>query len=259
MKYCVINLARAPERYARFMESAVRTQLPWEREEGIDGSKTVPKEISRWRALWLYGHPLSPGHVALCATVGRILRDFLDSNESHILICEDDVTLPENLKEILDEAMAFQDRWDILRLNGLSQKFHFPNHLFPVQKLKNANCSFCYLFGWFNGTGAHLLNRRAAQEFVNHIKPYFLPVDHYFSRMYMYGMRQMILFPYPIQLNEHASRSTIAAPTTLKFWKKLTHLPYLTSLPYRGLMEGVTWVHQTRLLLSVWARGTWKK
>lgn len=251
MKYYVINLARSPERYAAFKEKADRTGLEIERIEGIDGKKQLPEGVSSWRSRWLYGHEVQPGHVGLVASLDKVLQIFLASEESFALICEDDVDLPENLPEILGEILEYRSSWDIVRLNGLRETFHFPNHLFPIQKMKSCNSSFCMNFGWFGGTGAYLLNRKTAEIILRHSKPFFLPEDHFFARLPLYGVRQFITFPYPVVLNEFSPKTTIEAKTRRPFWKKLFYLPYITSLPYRGLMELLAWFCQAYRLIEV--------
>ena len=249
MKCYVINLDRAPERYAAFRACAERTALEIVRVAAVDGRAEPIPEASPWRSFWLHGRRYHPGNAALTKSCAKTLRLFLDSKDDYALICEDDAALPENIADIIDETLQYADTWDILRLNGLRTRFRFPNRLFPFAKLTTCDASMNRIFGWFNGTGAYFVNRHAAEVILKHLEPYFLTFDHYLQTKYYYGLKSAIVFPNPIKLSELAHVSTIAAPPAPKFWKKLFQIQYLTALPYRGIQEFTAWCFQAWRIL----------
>ena len=249
MKCYVINLDRAPERYAAFCACAKRTALEVVRVAAVDGRSEPIPEAAPWRAFWLHGRPYHPANAALTKSCAKTLRLFLETEDEHALICEDDAVLPENMAEILEETLQYSDTWDILRLNGLHTSFTFPNRLFPYAELTTCDSRLNRIFGWFNGTGAYVVNRHAADVILKHLAPYYMPFDHYLQTMYYYGLKTAIAFPYPVTLSELAHTSTIACPPAAPLWKKLFRVQYLTALPYRGMQELIAWCFQARNLI----------
>ena len=170
---------------------------------------------------------------------------FLESSEEIALICEDDVCARPELSQVLHEVLALKKYWDLLRLNCLQ----VPTHV-PVRKLASGYRLTVPVY-WTGGTGAYLVNRKAAERIIKFSLPMFLPYDHAFEQNWKMNLTIMMVVPFPIVLNENCKRSTIQAT-------KQEKLPFLQRyffspmLPYRGLMTCQRWRKQ--LGTALWYR-----
>jgi len=248
-KVYVLNLDRSPERLNDFMRSFDSTGLEIVRVPGVDGSElTLPHPDYDERKYRLYhGKQTSMGEIGCYFSHIKALRQFLESDEETALLCEDDVSAKPDLPQVLEEVLTFKKHWDLLRLNCL----HVPTHV-PVRKL-NLEYRLSVPVYWAGGTGAYLVNRKAAEKIIAFSLPMYLPYDHAFEQNWRMGLTIMMVIPFPIMLNEHRGHSTIAARTVPK--AKLPFLQrYLLSpmLPYRGLMTCQRWRKQ--LGTALWYR-----
>jgi glycosyl transferase family 25 len=102
---------------------------------------------------------------------------------------------------------------------------------------------------WAGGTGAYLVNRKAAERIIAFSLPMYLPYDHAFEQNWRMDLTIMMVVPFPIVLNRHSSHSTIGAATRetqtarekLPFFQRYLFSPML---PYRGLMTCQRWRKQ---------------
>jgi glycosyl transferase family 25 len=248
-KVYVLNLDRSPERLKDFIQSFSPTGLEVVRVSGVDGNElTLPHPDYDERKYRLYhGKQTSMGAIGCYFSHIKALRQFLESNEETALICEDDVAAKQELSQVLDEVLAFQNHWDLLRLNCL----HIPTHV-PVRKLESGYRLSVPVY-WAGGTGAYLVNRNAAEKIIACSLPMYLPYDHAFEQNWRMNLTAMMVVPFPIVLNEHCGCSTITARTIPR--DKLSFVQrYLCSplLPYRGLMTCQRWRKQ--LSTALWYR-----
>jgi len=252
-KIYVLNLDRSPERLETFRQSFELTGLDIIRIAAVDGKDlTLPHPEYDERRYQLYhGKRTSMGEIGCYFSHIKTLRQFLESNEETALICEDDVSAKPELPQILHEVLSLKKHWDLLRLNCL----HIPTYV-PVRKL-DLGYRLTVPVYWAGGTGAYLVNRKAAEKIIAYSLPMYLPYDHAFEQNWRMDFTTMLVVPFPIGLSEHRSHSTIAATNQMQptISGKLPFLQrYLFSpmLPYRGLMTCQRWRKQ--LGTALWYR-----
>lgn len=231
MKCYVLNLERSPERLAVFMRGFGATQLEVERVVAVDGRELSPTQpefsIARYR--YWHGQHFEGSVFGCSASHLKALATFLKTEDTHALICEDDVVATPGLERALDGAFRYKKSWNLLRLNALRKRYH----LVAYARL-DETFSLCRFWGWFPGTGAYVCDRRAAQTILDKAYPIFLPFDHFIARSCLWGLKTAVVDPTPIVLGEEAARSTIDYRAIRKYPRLVR---WTTTLPYRGCVE----------------------
>ena len=221
----VINLDRDSNRWKHIQESFHGTSFLLSRVSAIDGNTlALPSpyfDATRFRLF--HGRLVNIYEIACYISHIKAIQSFLQSNEEHALICEDDIVVHPELETIITAALKEKDSWNILRLSGLSPG----NPIFLKQLTHNYSLSLelCRL----KGAGAYILDRKAAASYVKHLLPMWLPWDHAFDREWFLGLRALVVMPFPINQTREEFPSNIQKNSqpkcsTLQRW--YTTYPY---------------------------------
>lgn len=222
----VINLKHAEKRWAHVRQNLDERGIPYRRIEGVYG-KDLPTPIEGYderKYHILNGKVTNPGEVGCYFSHIKALREFLDAGEPYALILEDDVTLPENIQELLEAAIGYSEDWDLLRLTSSREGIYFPFGDLP------GNHQIVYNTRVLKNTGAYFINRNAAQKCVDNMLPMKLPYDEALDRDWDFGFRTACIVPFPIKLEEEmdsqiprAKRIRFYRSTTFHLFHTLTH------------------------------------
>jgi glycosyl transferase family 25 len=157
----------------------------------------------------------------------RGIPSFLKSKDDYALIMEDDVSFGADLEQVLDQALMYHTRFDLLRLSGLHKGT--PVKIFELNENYNLACNYSRQ----TGSGAYLVNRHAATKMLKCLSPMWLPYDHAFDREWCWGVKSMCIDPMPVSQNR-GFKSQIDASKSYKlpFIKR-----YTTVFPYRAWNE----------------------
>ena len=163
------------------------------------------------------------------------MRLFLESGSDYGVILEDDVVLgPETarLVEVLT-AQGAADDWDMVKLAG--------NNRLRALTLRPLAGAFRLGVPWTRclGSAAYLVNRRAAQRYLERMLPMTVLYDHAFDRGWALGLRTRIVVPPPAsgRSSDLSRRSTIDTPDRPRV--KNRSLGKATSLWWRAKNETV--------------------
>ncbi|GHT44531.1 hypothetical protein FACS189454_02220 [Planctomycetales bacterium] len=227
----IINLDRSPERWQRITQSAGINGLNIVRVPAIDGRLLEPPypHFSDWGYFLCHGRKINPNQVACYCSHLKALQTFLDSGETHGVICEDDVHGTTELPAVLDEVLRYSDVWDLVRLNGFRRKFHC-----PVAKLTGGYRLVSDVRSG-SGAGCYLVNRYAAERILTRLGVMRQEYDVALYYGFPIGIREMTVTPFPVLLDSTSSHSQIGySDNRYPIWS-----PYrfniLTALPYRFL------------------------
>jgi glycosyl transferase, family 25 len=240
----VINLDRAPERLARIREQMQRLGLPFERLPAVDARAFTPEQQALLdKPSYRRKHGMEPlgGELGCYLSHLEVMRRFVASQADFALVLEDDVLLTERLPAALSGLMAHPQRWDMVKLSAVHSGTPQPVlQVAPGQQL-------CVMLSRCTGSSAYLMNRRAAQAYLEGLLPMQLPYDHVFDQGWRFGLKVRLLSPTPCVHDEEVS-STIATPvgqTSRKFhWpRRLPAHLYRLGNEWRRLMYGLshTW------------------
>ena len=225
----IINLDKSIERWNYTSEKFRSLGLNVLRVPAIAGKDLVfpHPDFAAWKYFFWYGRPMVPNKVACYFSHIKALRTFLETNEEHAMICEDDVfPLPE-LIDVLKEAMRYSDSWDMLRLNGIKSTYG----------LDFAELSHGYRLGCdlrtASGNGGKIVNRYAAETIIKKCLPMRLPHDVTLFYDLPIGIREVTIHPFPVQLNEVDSKNSVIGKEPRYPLFHPASLRHVISLPYR--------------------------
>jgi glycosyl transferase, family 25 len=237
-----LNLDGAPDRWEYTRQNFSKVNVPIQRVSAVLG-KELPFPISEHDAVayrrW-HGKKTIPAEVGCYLSHILAMDMFLDSQESHALICEDDVKPVDQLQDILSSALGFQDQWDILRLSGFRDAK--PQHVSPLKH----GYSLAVNLKFLAGTGAYVVNRHAASVLRDKLLPMFLPYDHALDREWEWGLKSMCVDPLPIDQGEHDFWTQIQTRDSKVAWFRR----YWTVVPFRFKTYWMRYITRRSVLLS---------
>lgn len=231
MRAYIINMDSARKRWRYVSRQFRKTRIPFERVSGVNGRElALPiAEFDQDRYQRYHGKRPSFPEIGCYLSHIKALKQFLASGDQYGLICEDDVTLGEDLALLL--TAIIHDRrhsWDLLRLCGM--------HNGHPQSIGRINRRYHYAVNMtrLSGTGAYLVHRDAAQKLVQRLLPMYLPIDHILDQEWTLGIRSLSVYPLPIVQDDEVFKSQICSPAKTKFpfWKR-----YWSVVPYRCHVE----------------------
>jgi GR25 family glycosyltransferase involved in LPS biosynthesis len=134
-----------------------------------------------------------PGTVG-CSLSHKIAWElFLESADEFAVIFEDDIKFdPQELSETIAAVMEKKHLWDIVG-------FELNHRGFPLTTavLSNNKKLVVHLTN-VKHAGAYIINRRAARLLLQKFYPIKMPVDHYYTRAWEFGIRFCGVEPRPV-------------------------------------------------------------
>lgn len=231
----IINLDRTPERWKHMSQAFKEAGIPAVHVPAIDGKKMkLPQPDLNGKKFHRYhGRNINVFEVACYLSHLKALQLFLESNDEIAMICEDDLFLKKECKEVVEAAIANASLWNILRLTGL--------RVGKACRIKPLTQSYFLTLHWgrLKGAGAYLIDRKAAAIFVRELLPMWLPWDHAMDREWNFGLKALAVAPYPISQIEEKFESAIQVLSQ----PKLSILRRsLTTYPYQAFNESLRWI-----------------
>lgn len=205
----VINLDRAPQRLARIGAQLDALGVEWTRFSAVEG-KWVPAGeqaalLDRAGFERLHGMTPSLGELGCYLSHVRLMQAFLASPHEFALILEDDVKPTAALPEVLQRLMAAAGRWDMVKLSAIHSGS-------PIGVLDvGQGHQLGVMFSRCTGSSAYVINRAAAQRYVDRLLPMQLPYDHAYDRGWVYGLKVRRVFP-EVCVHDDQVESTIGTP-----------------------------------------------
>jgi len=230
----IINMDNAVERWMSVNNRFNATGIPFERFPAVNGRKlTLPiAEFSETLYRRRHGKHPNLGQIGCYLSHVYALKKFLSSSHEIGIIAEDDIAPVDNLKLILERAIAFVDSWDILRLSGFHDSH--PKSYVSLGDGLGQSYSLAINLSRLSGTGAYMVTRKAAEVLTTALVPMTVPIDHAIDREWVYGLRGASINPLPVDQESLAFASQLRAEDN----EKLPALQrYWTVFPYRARNE----------------------
>lgn len=231
----ILNLDSATDRYAHMESQFRKTRISPQRVRAVAGDElTFPHpQYAEGLYRWFHGRDTNPREVGCYLSHVAALRAFLESGESHGLICEDDVTFGDDLERVLESALSQRHSWNILRVSGLGRGT--PLRVADLGK----GYSLCVSLGRLKGCGAYVVDRQAAEVLARKLLPMRLPFDHAFDREWFFGLSAAYVLPLPVSQTGTTFRSSIQAGPNRKrsAWRRA-----LGTYPYQAANEALRWL-----------------
>jgi glycosyl transferase family 25 len=239
----VINLEGATKRWKHIQEIFATAGMAFERIEAVNG-KTLKLEPGLFAEAWyhsLHGRVTNPSELGCYLSHLAGLRRFLATAADLALMCEDDITFAPDLPTIITAALSRPRFWNVLRLSGMSEGH--PLRIGPVCGAYD----LCTSLGRIKGTGAYLIDRKAAKAFTTRLLPMKLPYDHAIDREWFYNLRAATVVPFPVNQKQKRFGSSIQtyAQPKLPGWRR-----WCTTYPYQAANELLRWTFRTGSYLA---------
>jgi glycosyl transferase family 25 len=242
----VINLDRAPERWARITAQLQRLGLPCTRLPAVDARALTPTQhaaLDEARYRHLHGKTPVMGELGCYLSHVEVMRQFLASSAEAALVLEDDALLHDSLPAVLRGLLQNPTRWDMVKLSAVHSGT-------PVPVLTVApGHSLAVMLSRCTGSSAYLMNRRAATAYAGGLLPMSLPYDHVFDLGWRFGLKVRMVTPTPCTHDEQIPTTIETAPTaSRKFhWtRRLAAHRYRVGVELRRLFYGLTQLlHET--------------
>jgi glycosyl transferase family 25 len=233
MKAFVINLERSIDRKIILEERAKKVGLNIEFIKAVDGRELSEAEVK------LHTRPLNyaflRGEVGCALSHQKIYKKIIDDNIPYALILEDDITLPEDIVNILNSLQVKNDKPYIILLSRVNKYIKAPikniDRKHALHKTQQATTAHAYI-----------INEKAAQKMLEFMYPVWMVADKWdFLEDHSIAHIDCVV-PAPILLNEHANASTInnqkGNPDTNKRKKEtwnqiMKERPFLAKLKHR--------------------------
>lgn len=241
MRAYVINLDRAPERWTHIEESFAKTPFGLRRVPAVDGKAiTLPdKDFAGEKFRRCHGRGINLFEIACYWSHIKALRAFLETDEEHALICEDDIVLEPSFSAVVTAALLYARDWNVLRLTGLAE-----GRPFKVRPLTEGYF-LCVHTGRLKGAGAYLVDRKAAKALAAGLMPMWLPYDHAMDREWFFGLHAAAVTPFPVSQVDRKFRSSIQPNSQPRLSSARR---WMTTYPYQIGNELTRWASRYLLL-----------
>ncbi|MCB9819650.1 glycosyltransferase family 25 protein [Candidatus Nomurabacteria bacterium] len=141
----VINLDKDTERLT-FMDAQLQmVGIEYRRQSAVLGKKyqPTPLEYDESKAIKKGGRPLLPGELGCALSHAAVLSAIVKERIAYTLVLEDDVSLPPNFKQIIEEEIYKNKahRWDYLLFDYVAVGLPFIR-----QWIQGVGKTFCHTF-----------------------------------------------------------------------------------------------------------------
>lgn len=190
----VINLERSPQRLERMARQLEDISWPWERLPAVDGNRLSMEDgrlidVSAFKRK--HGKMPLPGELGCYLSHVQAMRRFLETDRDFVLIMEDDLRLGSDLPAVVDALIAQADQWDMVMLSGI----HSSSKLTLRQLTRGYRLAVSLIR--YAGASCYLVNRHAAQIYVDGLLPMSLPYDHEYDRAWAWRLKCRAVAPAP--------------------------------------------------------------
>jgi glycosyl transferase family 25 len=240
----IINLDRAPERWEHMAKTFAEIGISIVRVPAIDGNQlTFPcSDFDEKNFRRFHGRDINIYEVACYFSHLKALQLFLESGDEVAMICEDDLFLKPESKEVLEAALGSSSLWNILRLTGLRE-----GKACQIQQL-TPHYSLTLHLSRLKGAGAYLIDRKAASVLARELLPMWLPWDHAIDREWNFSLKALAIAPFPISQTDEKFESAIQKSSQ----SKLSALQRcFTTYPYQVLNECSRWIARGSYFLKL--------
>ncbi len=238
----LINLDRAGDRLAAMQGKLKRAGLQFQRVPAVDGRvlDIQTSDFAEQAFRFKHGRRCNPAEVGCFLSHIECARRLLASNREYALILEDDLVFPDDFADVVAAALEQNEKWDILRLSTVSsgRKFRFSS--------LTADRDLAVTLTREKGSGAYMINRRAAAWFVDALLPMQLPFDLAFDLEFLVGLRSAFVFPVPV--DQQLGLPSHIQGQRRRFHRSRAH--YLTVMPFRTFIETARFLMRLTHLLA---------
>jgi glycosyl transferase family 25 len=244
----VINLDHSTGRLDSMRQQLGGLGLSWQRVPAIHGEKLTDDQRALFDA---EGYRRKHGKTVNWRELGCYLshlaamKALLASPFEHGVVLEDDVVVGQDFAAVVDALVRDAAQWDMVKLSGIHSGTPIAlQALLPGHDL-------CVMLSRCTGASAYVVNRRAAQTYLDRLLPMQLPFDHAQDRGWSLGIQVRKVHP-EVCTHSYDQGSTIdVAPpkgqrteaVKLPWYQRLSVYRYRMANEWQRLTHGLaTWL-----------------
>ncbi len=238
MQAFIINLDAAADRWQAIAERFEKTRISVVRVPAVNGNALqlpTPEFHEKRFQLW-HGRAINPREIGCYLSHVAAMRAFLETDDEHGLICEDDIVPGPDFQTAIESALEHARHWNVLRVSGLGTGTPL-----TVRSL-GSTFRLCVSLGRVKGAGAYVVDRAAGRALVNGLLPMWLPFDHAIDREWRFGLKAAYVLPFPCSQTDAGFRSSIQTGNT---GKEKSKTRWMTTYPYQAGNEMARWIHRS--------------
>lgn len=201
-KIYVINMKSSTERAQKIAQRLDALGLPFEFFPAVRGADLDYKNApyyDRKRRLRYFGRDLLAGEIGCLLSHRGVYEKMLKDKVDVALVLEDDVTLDDDIKVLLERIMHHDKKWDLLRFLG--NKKPFSKGYRVVDPLDDAH-DFVRIPTVPGGAYGYMLKARAAEVLIAQTQKSCFPIDTIHGRVWDTGLDVLALHPSPIYVDQ---------------------------------------------------------
>ena len=200
MRIFIVNLERSLDRKNILEKRCCELGLKVEFIKAIDGKNLSACDIKKMTRSINYA--FMPGEIGCALSHQNIYKKMIEENIPEALILEDDVTLPDNLPELINLLPPSPKEPNVLLLSRVNKYFKSPiknlGSNFKIHRVQNATTTHSYI-----------INLSAARNLLDALYPVWMTADKW-SLFEDYSLLKVeAVIPAPIELGTSALLSTI--------------------------------------------------
>lgn len=240
----VINLEHSTGRLEGMRQQLDALGVAWQRVPAVLGEQLTADQRALFDAP---GYRRKHGKTVNWRELGCYLshlaamQALLESPFEFGVVLEDDVVLGADFAPVVDALVRDAAQWDMVKLSGIR-----PGSPKPVKALMPGR-DVCVMFSKCSGASAYVVNRRAAQSYLDQLLPMQLPFDHVFDRGWALGIQVRKVHP-EVCTHSYDQGSTIDVAPPAGQRTEAVKLPWYQRLSVYRYRLGNEW---QRLLYAV--------
>ena len=188
-RVCVylLNLDRATERLQHVFPLMQQLNFTTEKISAVDGNNLSDDYIASITDEYTYVNifKMLPEHGTIGCSLSHLKAwlKFLESNDEFALICEDDITFePQKLNDVIHALIQYKTSWDLVTFEVLHNGY-------PVNIQQIAGYRVVLYLGNITHSGCYIINRPTAYKLIQKFYPIKVPIDHYFTASWEFGIK----------------------------------------------------------------------
>jgi glycosyl transferase family 25 len=175
MHLYIINLDRRPDRFCAMAAQLMALGVRGTRVSALDAMQTPKTQLQRRFRRGPLGD-ISSGDMACTLSHLRALRQFLRTDDSHAVICEDDILFSGDAGRFLSDAGWIPAGIDLVKLERFGPDHQ---HIVAADWRDAGGRKLGRLLSKHCGGGAYIVSRRTARMVLDWSEDrIFLPIDH---------------------------------------------------------------------------------
>jgi glycosyl transferase family 25 len=201
-KIYVINMKSSVERADKIKLRLDALGLPFEFFDAVRGADLDYKNApyyDRKRRLRYFGRDLLAGEIGCLLSHRGVYEKMLQDDVEIALVLEDDVTLDDDIKALLERIMAHNKKWDLLRFLGNKKPF---SKGFRVLGALDDTHNFVRIPTVPGGAYGYMLTKHTAKVLVRQTEKSCFPIDTIHGRVWDTGLDVQALHPSPIYVDQ---------------------------------------------------------